>query len=205
MKIRLNLIGISYRKTTYDSYIAILSSNIGLNIPVVIKLNEVIAITKENNNIKNNSIYNVLCDLLDLSDIILSEIFIYSILEGIFYTKLIFTDSKNEKIEIDCSIGDALVMSVLNNCPIYTTRELIDSVGIKIDNDVDYDDNNELNDDEYDTTDYKNTEEIIKNIKEKIENAIKNEEYEKAAELRDKLKGLTKWYDKYWYVYNWLV
>ncbi len=192
MKIRLNLIGISYRKTTYDSYIAILSSNIGLNIPVVIKLNEVIAITKENNNIKNNSIYNVLCDLLDLSDIILSEIFIYSILEGIFYTKLIFTDSKNEKIEIDCSIGDALVMSVLNNCPIYTTRELIDSVGIKIDNDVDYDDNNELNDDEYDTTDYKNTEEIIKNIKEKIENAIKNEEYEKAAELRDKLKGLTK-------------
>ena len=192
MKIRLNLIGISYRKTTYDSYIAILSSNIGLNIPVVIKLNEVIAITKENNNIKNNSIYNVLCDLLDLSDIILSEIFIYSILEGIFYTKLIFTDSKNEKIEIDCSIGDALVMSVLNNCPIYTTRELIDSVGIKIDNDVDYDDNNELNDDEYDTTNYKNTEEIIKNIKEKIENAIKNEEYEKAAELRDKLKGLTK-------------
>lgn len=192
MKIRLNLIGISYRKTTYDSYIAILSSNIGLNIPVVIKLNEVIAITKENNNIKNNSIYNVLCDLLDLSDIILSEIFIYSILEGIFYTKLIFIDSKNEKIEIDCSIGDALVMSVLNNCPIYTTRELIDSVGIKIDNDVDYDDNNELNDDEYDTTDYKNTEEIIKNIKEKIENAIKNEEYEKAAELRDKLKGLTK-------------
>lgn len=192
MKIRLNLIGISYRKTTYDSYIAILSSNIGLNIPVVIKLNEVIAITKENNNIKNNSIYNVLCDLLDLSDIILNEIFIYSILEGIFYTKLIFTDSKNEKIEIDCSIGDALVMSVLNNCPIYTTRELIDSVGIKIDNDVDYDDNNELNDDEYDTTDYKNTEEIIKNIKEKIENAIKNEEYEKAAELRDKLKGLTK-------------
>lgn len=192
MKIRLNLIGISYRKTTYDSYIAILSSNIGLNIPVVIKLNKVIAITKENNNIKNNSIYNVLCDLLDLSDIILNEIFIYSILEGIFYTKLIFTDSKNEKIEIDCSIGDALVMSVLNNCPIYTTRELIDSVGIKIDNDVDYDDNNELNDDEYDTTDYKNTEEIIKNIKEKIENAIKNEEYEKAAELRDKLKGLTK-------------
>lgn len=192
MKIRLNLIGISYRKTTYDSYIAILSSNIGLNIPVVIKLSEVIAITKENNNIKNNSIYNVLCDLLDLSDIILSEIFIYSILEGIFYTKLIFIDSKNEKIEIDCSIGDALVMSVLNNCPIYTTRELIDSVGIKIDNDVDYDDNNELNDDEYDTTDYKNTEEIIKNIKEKIENAIKNEEYEKAAELRDKLKGLTK-------------
>lgn len=192
MKIRLNLIGISYRKTTYDSYIAILSSNIGLNIPVVIKLNEVIAITKENNNIKNNSIYNVLCDLLDLSDIVLNEIFIYSILEGIFYTKLIFIDSKNEKIEIDCSIGDALVMSVLNNCPIYTTRELIDSVGIKIDNDVDYDDNNELNDDEYDTTDYKNTEEIIKNIKEKIENAIKNEEYEKAAELRDKLKGLTK-------------
>lgn len=192
MKIRLNLIGISYRKTTYDSYIAILSSNIGLNIPVVIKLNEVIAITKENNNIKNNSIYNVLCDLLDLSDIVLNEIFIYSILEGIFYTKLIFIDSKNEKIEIDCSIGDALVMSVLNNCPIYTTRELIDSVGIKIDNDVDYDDNNELNDDGYDTTDYKNTEEIIKNIKEKIENAIKNEEYEKAAELRDKLKGLTK-------------
>ena len=94
-----------------------------------------------------------------------------------------------EEVEIECTGGDGIALSVIYKCPIYVTTEILDSVGIVIADDGsglshDLDDEGEI---------YDSPKEIsisIEDLEHMMSDAIENEEYEIAAEIRDRISKL---------------
>ena len=140
-----------------------------------------------------HDIIKTICDSFSLD---IQEVFIYSILEGIFYSKIILSNGL-EEVEIDCGVGDALALSVLFKCPIWTTTDILDTVGIIINDDgtskaEEYIDEDDEDDDFDNFIDNGKNERIVSvdDLEKLMLNAIENEEYEIAAELRDRINKL---------------
>ncbi len=65
-------------------------------------------------------------------NLVLNEVLIHRIHEGIFYSKLI-CQSPIETIEIDSRTSDALALAVRFDAPIYTFESILDSAGLQMD------------------------------------------------------------------------
>jgi hypothetical protein len=121
--------------------------------------------------------------------ITVQEIIIYNLVDGIFYSKLLCSDGK-KTIEIDARTSDAIAIAVRFDCPIYTYEFILSSAGIVIEgNDFVYLEN--IGDAPEEATPTQtavgysslSTDEI----KTKLQEALSEEAYEKAAKLRDEL------------------
>jgi bifunctional DNase/RNase len=133
----------------------------------------------------------------------LQEVYIYSLVEGIFYTKLVLSNGV-EDIEIECTAGDAIALSVIYKCPIYTTQQILESAGVTINDDGTeptnedlYGDDEDLDDEDLDFLDMLDDELTpskrvvsIEDLEKMMNEAINNEEYEIAATLRDRIQEL---------------
>jgi uncharacterized protein len=118
------------------------------------------------------------------------KFFIYSLAEGIFYTKIIASNGI-EEVEIECTGGDGVALSVIYKCPIYVTTEILDSVGIVIADDGSGMTDNSEDEDEGEI--YESPKErvvSIEDLEHMMNDAIENEEYEIAAEIRDRISKL---------------
>lgn len=198
----LKILGLSYSQTQIGSYVCVLSEKKGgRKIPLIIKSNEAQRIALELEGIKSNKTmtYDMVKNICDSFDLDVQEVFIYSILEGIFYTKIIISNGF-DGIEIEAPVGDALALSTVFKCPIVTTKELLDIVGVYINDDgtphngeIDEDEGDE-DEDYFDTYLDKGGNRVVSvdNLEKMMEEAIKNEEYEIAAELRDRIQKLKK-------------
>jgi len=206
-KRELKIIGLSYSQTQIGSYVIVLSDKKGLRkLPLIIKPVEAQRIALELEGLKPQRplTHDLFKSISDSFSIDIQEVFIYSLIEGIFYTQIIASNGI-EEIEVDCSIGDAIALSTLFKCPIFTTQEILDSAGIFLNDDgstpkeddilnYDEDDNDE---DEFDEMlmmiDSEPKRKVSIEDLEKIMNeAISNEEYEIAAEMRDRIQKLKK-------------
>ena len=112
---------------------------------------------------------------------------IYSILEGKFYTDLVILNSLDEEIRIPSSIGDGVALSIGNSCPIYTNESVLGIAGIEMNDD------GTINETQMDTNqkaEFKKPVNTRENLQKMLNNALENEEYEIAAQIRDRLKQL---------------
>jgi bifunctional DNase/RNase len=113
------------------------------------------------------------------------------LVEGVFYSKVICNNGEKE-IEIDSRTSDAIALALRFNCPIYTFEFIIDTVGIAIDDDEDesmiHDDSEEefieASTDEVSFTKYTN-----KQLSEMLQEALNEEDYERATSIRDELNA----------------
>jgi bifunctional DNase/RNase len=116
-----------------------------------------------------------------------TEILIYNLVEGIFYAKLICTDGSRE-VEIDARTSDAIALAVRFNCPIYTYEFILKSAGIVLDDDAAPSTESPMSTVEDMTTpesEYKSkSSEELKNL---LQNALDEEQYELASKIRDEL------------------
>ena len=189
----LKILGLSYSQSQIGSYVLVLSEKKGnKKIPLIIKPTEAQRIALDLEGIKSPRplTHDLFKSVTDAFSIDVQEVFIYSLAEGIFYTQMIVSNGI-EEVEIECTGGDGVALSVIYKCPIYVTTEILDSVGIVIADDGsglshDLDDEGEI---------YDSPKEIsisIEDLEHMMNDAIENEEYEIAAEIRDrigKLKG----------------
>jgi bifunctional DNase/RNase len=199
MKIKeLKILGLSYSQGQLGSYVIVLSDiRNNIKLPIIIKSNEAQRIALELEGIKppRPMIHDLFKSMGEFYRIDIQEIFIHSLLEGIFYTKIITSNGLDE-IEIDCSAGDAIALSVLYKCPIYTTSDILKKAGVVINDDgtqiedIDLDSDIELDDDII----YKDRSRVlsIEDLENMMNEAINNEEYEIAAEIRDRIEELKK-------------
>jgi len=204
-KRELKIIGLSYSQTQIGSYVIVLSDKKGLRkLPLIIKPIEAQRIAMELEGMKpprpmTHDLFKLSSDAFGID---IQEVFIHTLLEGVFYTNIVLSNGI-EDIEIECSIGDAIALSTLFKCPIYTTQEILQNAGIIMNDDgsVPKDSDIEDFDDEDDSTDDfdemlmmiedENTRKVSIEDLEKIMNeAISNEEYEIAAEMRDRIQKL---------------
>jgi bifunctional DNase/RNase len=187
----LKILGLSYSQSQIGSYVLVLSEKKGnKKIPLIIKPTEAQRIALDLEGIKSPRplTHDLVKSVTDAFNIDVQEVFIYSLAEGIFYTKIIASNGI-EEVEIECTGGDGIALSVIYKCPIYVTTEILDSVGIVIADDGsdlshDLDDEGEI---------YDSPKEIsisIEDLEHMMNDAIENEEYEIAAEIRDRISKL---------------
>lgn len=193
----LKILGLSYSQTQVGAYVLVLADKRGSRkLPLIIKPLEAQRIALELEGIKSPRplTHDLIKSLTDSFGIDIQEIYIHSLAEGVFYTKLITTNGIDE-VEIECTAGDGIALSVIYGCPIYTTNDILESAGIIVNDDgSDVDDLDDIDIEEYfdDEEDETFPERIvsIEDLEKMMEGAIENEEYEIAAELRDRIQEL---------------
>lgn len=198
-RIKLNVLGISYSQTQTGAYALILTEENGSRrIPIIIGGFEAqaIAIQLEGLNPPRPLTHDLFHNFAVSFDISIVEVKIYRLHEGVFYSKLKCDDGDKEII-VDARTSDAIALALRFKCPIYTTEEIIDQAGIILEESQDFDDDFEQGD--FHGTEPKAPEAgdelkelSLKELKGMLEEAIKNENYERASIIRDEINQRKK-------------
>jgi uncharacterized protein len=189
-RVKLKVMGISYSQTQSGAYALILTEEKGdRRIPIIIGGFEAqaIVIKLESLNPPRPLTHDLFKMFADEFRISVLEVFIYKLEEGVFFSKLICNNGEKE-ISLDSRTSDAVALALRFGCSIYITEEILDKAGITV-SQVNADDTSaspvdsilEPGNSKYNTfTD----EELYKMIDE----AVKTEDYERAASIRDELE-----------------
>jgi len=176
---------ISYSQNTNGAYALLLNEKGGKRkLPIVIGGFEAqsiaVALEKE---IKppRPLTHDLFKNFSDCFEINLKQVIIHKIVDGVFFSSLICVRDKIEEI-IDSRTSDAIALAIRFNSPIFTYESVLETAGIVLKPNTKKSvvksskaDNFEFN-------------KMSKNqIKKAIEIAVKNEDYELAAKLRDEL------------------
>ena len=102
----------------------------------------------------------------------LTKVLIYQVLDGIYYSYLIF-EHEGEEFQIDARTSDAVALALRYHCPIFTTEELLNN-----------DQLHEVGEDSFSVPANLVSLEMLKKA---LQKAIDNENYEHASQLRDEI------------------
>lgn len=188
-RIKLKVLGISYSQTQSGAYALVLIEEKGeRRIPIIIGGFEAqsIVIKLENLDPPRPLTHDLFKSFADVFNVSVIEVFIYKLEEGVFYSKLICSNGEKE-YSIDSRTSDAVALSLRFDCPIFITEEIIDKAGITVAPSGSASENLPDEDSvfEPDVTKYSSytDEELYKMIDE----AVKTEDYERAAAIRDEI------------------
>lgn len=199
--VRLNIKGISYSQTQNGAYALILSEVDGeRKLPIVIGAFEAqsiaIALEKE---IKppRPLTHDLFKNFADRFDITVKQVIIHKLVDGVFYSSLICERDKIEEI-IDARTSDAIALALRFDAPIFTYKNILEKAGIYLKGDESSTKKEQkqeeiiseevLPDDismKSDSTDYKKL--SLDELKSLLSQAVNNEDYEKAARIRDEI------------------
>ncbi|MGQ0827208.1 MAG: bifunctional nuclease domain-containing protein [Bacteroidota bacterium] len=194
-KVKLEIVGLSYSQTQTGAYALVLGEAKGKRrLPIIIGGFEAqaIAIELEKMTPSRPLTHDLFKSFAEGFNININEVIIYNLVEGIFFAKLITHDG-NKEVEIDARTSDAIALAVRFNCPINTYEFILSQAGIILDDDALAAANDNIDADdlvEVEETDYikKSTEEL----KQMLEAALNDEDYEKASRIRDELNNRKK-------------
>lgn len=134
-KIKLEIAGLSYSQTQSGAYALVLAESGGKRqLPIIIGGFEAqaIAIELEKMTPTRPLTHDLFKNFAQSFSINVTEIVIYNLVEGIFYSKLI-CERDGQVTEIDARTSDAIAIGVRFNCPIYTFESILSSAGIMMD------------------------------------------------------------------------
>ena len=127
------------------------------------------------------------------------QVIIHKLVDGVFYSSIICERDKIEEI-IDARTSDAIALALRFNAPIFTYKNILDKAGIYLSiNPSENEGQNEDNQDILSTPETFGIEEDVadpsdnysafslKELYDKLEQAVQNEDYEKAAKIRDEI------------------
>lgn len=191
-KIRLEIIGMSYSQSQSGAYALVLGV-VGENrkLPIIIGAFEAQAIAIELEKMKPTRplTHDLFKSFATHFNISLKEVVINKFENGIFYSKLL-CEADNNVIEIDSRTSDAVALAIRFKCPIYTYDKIIDEAGISMESegvmetkDFPLKDSEEAED----LSDYNKLE-----LKEMLEKAVAEENFELASRIRDEINKRKK-------------
>lgn len=193
-KVKLKVLGISYSQTQSGAYALVLAEEKGeRRIPIIIGGFEAqsIVIKLENLAPPRPLTHDLFKSFADIFSIDITEVFIYKLEEGVFYSKLVCNNGEKE-IDIDSRTSDAVALALRFNCQIYTTEDILEKAGINLTTtdtlipEIEEEDSGvEADKDKYSAF---NEDELFKMIDE----AVKTEDYERAAAIRDEIEKRKK-------------
>ncbi|MDB5154678.1 MAG: hypothetical protein JWR54_3429 [Mucilaginibacter sp.] len=191
-KIKLDIVGLSYSQTQSGAYALVLGEVSGRRrLPIIIGSFEAqaIAIEIEKMTPSRPLTHDLFKNFAQAYSITIQEIIIYNLVDGIFYAKLICSDGK-KVVEIDARTSDAIAMAVRFDCAIYTYEFILSTAGIVIEgNDFVYLENMSDAAEEKAVTPATSGYSSLSTdeLKTKLQEALHEEAYEKAAKIRDEL------------------
>ncbi len=193
-RVKLKVLGISYSQTQSGAYALILVEEKGeRRVPIIIGGFEAqaIVIKLENLDPPRPLTHDLFRNFASEFSISVIEVMIYKLEEGVFYSRLLCNNGEKE-VSIDSRTSDAVALALRFGCPIYITEEILEKAGITItptesgpasENDPDT-----LFESEGSGYDTYSDEELYK----MIDDAVKTEDYEKAASIRDEIEKRKK-------------
>jgi bifunctional DNase/RNase len=188
-KLKLDIIGLSYSQTQSGAYALVLGEVNGRRrLPIIIGSFEAqaIAIEIEKMTPSRPLTHDLFKSFAEAYHIHIQEVIIYNLVEGIFYAKLICNDG-HKVLEIDARTSDAIALAVRFGCPIHTYEFILASAGIIIEgNDFLFLDNIEPLEEKPVVKDNLSSF-SIEELQSKLQEALTEEAYEKAASIRDEL------------------
>lgn len=194
-KIELEIIALSHSITQSHSYAVVLGEKQGAKrrLPIVIGGFEAqaIAIAIENIEPTRPLTHDLMKNMLMLFDIQLKQVIISDLKNGVFYSQLI-CEQNGQTIEIDSRTSDAIALATRFNTPIFTYEPILESAGIQMDEeDLQREEEQEAPTDEAIDSAAATVSEVsdksVDDLKLLLEEAIDQEDYERAAKIRDEL------------------
>lgn len=193
--IRLSIKGISYSQTQNGAYALILNEVEGeRKLPIVIGAFEAqsIAIALEKDIIPPRPLtHDLFKNFADRFDITILQVIIHKLVDGVFYSSIICQKDRKEEV-IDARTSDAIALALRFNAPIYTYKSILDKAGIYLRAGQERDDDHETTEIPVEETsapigknDYGKF--SIKDLNKMLDEAVKTEDYEKAAKIRDEI------------------
>ena len=197
--VRLNIKGISYSQTQNGAYALILNEVDGdRKLPIVIGAFEAqsiaIALEKEIRPPRPLT-HDLFKNFADRFDIVVKQVIIHKLVDGVFYSSLICERDKIEEI-IDARTSDAIALALRFDAPIFTYKNILDKAGIYLkvnpNKDEEKQDDNILLDEvlaeEIETKSPAGfKDKTLEELHNLLDQAVANEDYETAARLRDEI------------------
>jgi bifunctional DNase/RNase len=195
MRKEVKILGLSYSQSQMGSYVLVLSEKKGnIKLPIVVKMSDAQRIALDIENVKSvrPMTHDLFKSVSDSYGIDVQEVYIYSLLEGIFYAKLV-TSNGVEEVEVESSVGDAVILASVYECPIYVAKSVLKSAGVLINDDgtpiTGADLDSELGVDDKPETKGKVS---IENLEKLMDEAARNDDFEMAATIRDRIAEIKK-------------
>lgn len=194
-KLELQIIAISYSQAQTGAYALVLGENESKRrLPIIIGAFEAQSIAIAIEKIKSSRplTHDLFKTITELFDITLKEVIIDKYAEGIFFAKLIFIKD-DLGYEVDSRTSDAVALAIRYGCPIYTYEQVLDAAGILLESDEKAIDNDDM---PVTKEPAKNENELsqhtIAELKSMLDEAVSNEEYERASAIRDEINKRSK-------------
>jgi uncharacterized protein len=189
-KIRLEIIGMSYSQSQSGAYALILGEKDGKRrLPIIIGGFEAQSIAIELEKIKTPRplTHDLFKTFAESFEIEITEVIINKFSEGVFYAVLLCSDGKNE-VEIDSRTSDAIALALRFSCPVYTYESIMVAAGILMEEDPETAKSGDLAGDEPLQEETSFSDYSPEELKQLLQSAVENEEYEKASRIRDEIK-----------------
>jgi len=171
----------SILKTSHGNAVLLKPRDAELAVPIFIGTLEMqsILIGKEGMSFSRPHTHDLFLNMLSHVNLSIKKVEIFELKDDVFHARLIITGgeyTKETPLILDSRPSDALAIATRKKCPIYLASSIVEQTGVPLTffvNDIE-----ETADDQY------------RSLKEQLEQAIAEEEYEQAAEIRDLLKML---------------
>ena len=190
-KIKLEILSLSYSQTHSSSFtLVLIEPKKNKKLPIIIGSAEAqsIAMQLEKMVSPRPLSHDIIKSFADKFSIQVTEIIIYNLIEGVFFSKLICNNGGQEE-EIDSRTSDAVAIALRFNCPIYTYDFILSTAGILLEDDVLEDLQKEDFSEESPASEPKNefSSYTSEELKLQLNKAIEEEDYERATHLRDEI------------------
>ncbi|WP_142785030.1 bifunctional nuclease family protein [Changchengzhania lutea] len=200
--VKLNIKGISYSQTQNGAYALILNEVDGdRKLPIVIGAFEAqsiaIALEKEISPPRPLT-HDLFKNFADRFDIVVKQVIIHKLVDGVFFSSLICERDKIEEI-IDARTSDAIALALRFQAPIFTYKNILDKAGIYLKVNPKKEDEDDENRDSILVDDLIANElepaspkenlkgKTIEELHNLLDEAVSNEDYERAAHIRDEI------------------
>ena len=140
---------------------------------------------ESNSNPERPLTHDIIKSITNNFNITINRVVIHTLTEGVFHASFFCFMDGDEEIEIDARTSDAIAIAIRMGCPIFTYNDILQEAGIILtDNLPKYKDE--------DTEELEESKDLLSTLslgelKKQMKEAINDENYEKASELRDEI------------------
>jgi bifunctional DNase/RNase len=184
-KVEMNIVALAQSEGQGNSFIVILKEEDGLRrLPIVIGMFEAQAIALAVEGIQPHRplTHDLFRNAMRQIGVDLKEIVISDLRQGVFFATLVCRIPDGSFVELDSRTSDALALAVRFSCPIYTYPFVLDRAGVMW----------EPQEESPSEAQAKANQPLHKlspqDLNQLLEDALRNEDYERAAEIRDELQ-----------------
>jgi bifunctional DNase/RNase len=188
-RIKLSILGISFSQVQAGAYALIFAEENGVRrLPVVIGTPEAqsIAIIMEGITPPRPLSHDLICSIWKELQIELVEVWIYKFEDGAFFAELLLRQNGKE-YRIDSRTSDAVALAIRTHSPVYTTEEIMRNMAIVFDEQYPSNTPEPATQHDLVTDDEELSYIRLDALKHRLDDAVREENYELATRLRDEI------------------